>query len=489
MELIKTISGLLWGTPLIVLILAAGLIFTLGSKFFQVTNFGHIMKNTIGTLFSKKSADGVQGKGMMKPLEVISIAIGGAVGVGNIGGVATAIAVGGPGAVFWIWLAAFLGMMMKMAEVTLAVYYRSKDGKGGYYGGPTYYMQKGLGRDKGFKFWGVLAVIFGIGIFGNVFSMQNFTVSQAVNATFGIPVLAISLVYVALTYLATVREIPWLGKVASIVVPPMCLFYLAGGIVIILMNIANLPASLALIVKSAFTGTAASGAFMGASVALVIRTGFARAMFSNEAGWGTSPMIHASAKTEHPVKQGLWGSFEVFVDTMLVCTVTGLVIVVTGKWNSGLDGPALTLSAFESVLGPVGSIIITVGVFLFGLSTTSGWWAYFEVLLRHLCGENEKLKKTLINIFKVVYPIPGFLVVLLYALGSDVSGADIWAIADLTTGVPAFINLVVIIFLSGKFFQLLKDYRARYLGRGQVDPNFKLFDEDVQAAKSAAPKN
>ena len=269
----------------------------------------------------------------------------------------------------------------------------------------------------------------------------------------------------------------------------MCLFYLAGGIVIILMNIANLPASLALIVKSAFTGTAASGAFMGASVALVIRTGFARAMFSNEAGWGTSPMIHASAKTEHPVKQGLWGSFEVFVDTMLVCTVTGLVIVVTGKWNSGLDGPALTLSAFESVLGPGGSIIITVGVFLFGLSTTSGWWAYFEVLLRHLCGENEKLKKTLINIFKVVYPIPGFLVVLLYALGSDVSGADIWAIADLTTGVPAFINLVVIIFLSGKFFQLLKDYRARYLGRGQVDPNFKLFDEDVQAAKSAAPKN
>lgn len=220
MELIKTISGLLWGTPLIVLILADGLIFTLGSKFFQVTNFGHIMKNTIGTLFSKKSADGVQGKGMMKPLEVISIAIGGAVGVGNIGGVATAIAVGGPGAVFWIWLAAFLGMMMKMAEVALAVYYRSKDGKGGYYGGPTYYMQKGLGRDKGFKFWGVLAVIFGIGIFGNVFSMQNFTVSQAVNATFGVPVLAISLVYVALTYLATVREIPWLGKVASIVVPP-----------------------------------------------------------------------------------------------------------------------------------------------------------------------------------------------------------------------------------------------------------------------------
>lgn len=478
MTIIQKISGLLWGMPLIVLILAAGLIFTLGSRFFQVTHFGHIMKNTIGTLLGKR--DSGKGSGMMRPLEVISIAVGGAVGVGNIGGVATAIATGGPGAVFWIWLAAFLGMMMKMAEVALAVYYRSRDGQGGYYGGPTYYMQKGLGRDRNFRLWGVLAVIFGVGIFGNVFSMQNFTVSQAVNTTFGIPVIAVSLVYVALTYLATVREIPWLGKVAAVVVPPMCLFYLVGGLVILLVHIADLPGALGLIVSSAFTGTAASGAFMGAGVAMVIRTGFARAMFSNEAGWGTSPMIHASAKTEHPIKQGLWGSFEVFVDTMLVCTITGLVIVVTGQWNSGLDGPALTLAAFEQVLGPVGTVLITLGVFLFGLSTTSGWWAYFEVLLRHLCGENEKLKRTLINIFKVVYPIPAFLVVLLYALGDDISGADIWAIADLTTGIPAFINLIVIVLLSGKFFQLLKDYRARYLGIGQVDPNFKLFDEDTQ---------
>lgn len=487
MEVVKYVANLLWGTPLIVLILIAGLLFTLGSKFFQVGHFGHIMKNTIGKLLKRSPEEKAgKGRGMMRPLEVISIAVGGAVGVGNIGGVATAIAVGGPGAAFWIWISAFLGMMMKMAEVSLAVYYRSKDEKGGYYGGPTYYMQKGLGRDRNFKPWAVLAVIFGVGIFGNVFSMQNFTVSQAVNATFGIPMIAISLVYVALTYLATVREIPWLGKVASVVVPPMCLFYLAGGILIIVMNVANLPATLALIVKSAFTPTAASGAFLGAGVAMVIRTGFARAMFSNEAGWGTSPMIHASAKTEHPVKQGLWGAFEVFVDTMLVCTVTALVIIITGKWNNGLDGPALTLSAFESVLGPVGTVIITLGVLLFGLSTTSGWWAYFEVLLRHLCGKREKLKQTLINVFKVIYPIPGFLVVLLYVLGNDVSGADIWAIADLTTGIPAFVNLIVIICLSGKFFQLLRDYKARYMGIGTVDPDFKLFDEDEQAAKAEA---
>ena len=405
MAIIKTISDLLWGMPLIVLILLAGIIFTVGSKFFQIAHLKHILKNTIGTLFSKKD----NGKGMMKPLEVISIAVGGAVGVGNIGGVATAIAVGGPGAAFWIWVAAFLGMMMKMAEVSLAVYYRSKDEKGGYYGGPTYYMEKGLGRDKGFKFWGVLAVIFGIGIFGNVFSMQNFTVAQSVNATFGIPMLAVGLVYVGLTYLATVREIPWLGKLAAKVVPPMCVFYLVGGIVIIIVNITQLPAALGLIISDAFTGTAATGAFMGAGVALIIRTGLSRAMFSSEAGWGTSPMIHASAKTEHPVKQGLWGAFEVFVGTMCICTVTSLVIVVTGLWDSGLDGAPLTLAAFETVLGPVGTIIITVAIFLFALSTTTGWWAYFEVLLRHLCGTNEKLKRTLINVFKVIYPFPGSL--------------------------------------------------------------------------------
>ena len=374
--------------------------------------------------------------------------------------------------------AAFLGMMMKMAEVSLAVYYRSKDEKGGYYGGPTYYMEKGLGRDKGFKFWGVLAVIFGIGIFGNVFSMQNFTVAQSVNATFGIPMLAVGLVYVGLTYLATVREIPWLGKLAAKVVPPMCVFYLVGGIVIIIVNITQLPAALGLIISDAFTGTAATGAFMGAGVALIIRTGLSRAMFSSEAGWGTSPMIHASAKTEHPVKQGLWGAFEVFVGTMCICTVTSLVIVVTGLWDSGLDGAPLTLAAFETVLGPVGTIIITVAIFLFALSTTTGWWAYFEVLLRHLCGTNEKLKRTLINVFKVIYPIPGFLVVLLAAVGNDISGADIWEIANLTTGIPAFVNLIVIVILSGKFFQLLKDYKARYLGIGTVDPNFRLFDEE-----------
>lgn len=478
MSVIKTISGLLWGMPLIVLILFAGIIFTFGSKFFQVVHLKHILKNTIGTLFAKKEGAQNKGKGMMKPLEVISIAVGGAVGVGNIGGVATAIAVGGPGAAFWIWVAAFLGMMMKMAEVALAVYYRSKDEKGGYYGGPTYYMEKGLGRDKGFKFWGVLAVIFGIGIFGNVFSMQNFTVCQSINATFGIPMLAVGLVYVALTYVATVREIPWLGKLAAKVVPPMCVFYLVGGIAIILINITNLPATLGMIISNAFTGTAATGAFAGAGVALIIRTGLSRAMFSSEAGWGTSPMIHASAHTEHPVRQGLWGAFEVFVGTMCICTVTSLVVIITGKWNSGLDGAPLTLAAFETVLGPLGTIIITVAIFLFALSTTTGWWAYFEVLLRHMCGENEKLKRILINAFKVIYPIPGFLVVVLAAVGNDISGADIWEIANLTTGVPAFVNLIVIIILSGKFFQLLKDYKARYLGIGEVDPNFKIFDED-----------
>ena len=253
----------------------------------------------------------------------------------------------------------------------------------------------------------------------------------------------------------------------------MCVFYLVGGIVIIIVNITQLPAALGLIISDAFTGTAATGAFMGAGVALIIRTGLSRAMFSSEAGWGTSPMIHASAKTEHPVKQGLWGHlrfcrYDVYLHGYLLGYRRYRPV------DSGLDGAPLTLAAFETVLGPVGTIIITVAIFLFALSTTTGWWAYFEVLLRHLCGTNEKLKRTLINVFKVIYPIPGFLVVLLAAVGNDISGADIWEIANLTTGIPAFVNLIVIVILSGKFFQLLKDYKARYLGIGTVDPNFRL---------------
>lgn len=495
---LNKLDAFLWGTPLIVLMVVAGLYFTVRSGFFQFRHFGYIMKRTGGQLFNRDRDADDGDKGMVTPFQAICTAIGGTVGFGNIAGVATAVAAGGPGALVWMWLTACLGMILKQVEVTLGCYYRKTNEEGDPYGGPTYYMERGLGQERHWgKLWLIPAVIFGAGIFSTFFvTSSTLTAAQVVSGAFHVPTLHLGslalegeilmgVILVILSYAVTAGGTRKIGELFSKLVPFMSVAYIIMGLGMILTNLSAVPEALSAIFTGAFTGTAAVGGFAGATVRSIVSTGMARAVYSNEAGWGTSPMIHASAKTDHPVKQGLWGAFEVFVDTMLVCTVTALVIIITGKWNSGLDGPALTLSAFESVLGPVGTVIITLGVFLFGLSTTSGWWAYFEVLLRHLCGANEKLKKILINIFKVIYPIPGFLVVLLYVVGNDISGADIWAIADLTTGIPAFINLIVIICLSGKFFQLLRDYKARYLGIGKVDPDFKLFDEDVQAAKAA----
>lgn len=368
---------------------------------------------------------------------------------------------------------------MKMAEVTLAVHYREKDTEGGYYGGPTYYMQKALGRDLKFKGWVVPAIIFGIGIFSSfIFTMQNYTVSEAISSTFNMNIIVISAAYLVITYILTAGGIPSLARFAEKIVPFMCVFYVIAGLVIIILKINLLPGVLAQVFTNAFTGTAAKGGFAGATVMLIIRTGFSRAVFSNEAGWGTSPMIHASAKVDHPVRQGLWGAFEVFMDTFVVCSITALVILITGSWEvPGMAGATLSLYAFESVLGYLGRLVIAIGVFLFGVTTTTGWWAYFEVLLRHLCGTNDKLKKAIITIFKVLYPIPGFGIVYL-SVRNAMPGEEVWLFGDMASGIPTFINLFVIMIISKKFFALLKDYKARYMGIGNIDPSFKVFDQE-----------
>lgn len=468
--------GFLWGLPLIVTILFVGLFFTIGSKFFQFTHFSHIMKQTFGKLLKKSDGEGKEG--LLSPFQAVSTAIGGSVGVGNIGGVATAVAVGGPGAVFWMWITALIGMLIKNVEVTLAVHYRSKDEKGNPYGGPTYYMEKGLGEEKGFKGWLPLALIFGAGIFSTFFiTLQNYTVSEAVGGTFNINMIVVSFIYLALTYVMIIGGIPGLGKIAGCLVPFMCLFYVLSGIFIIIKNAGQIGSAFGLIFSSAFSGTAAVGGFTGAAAAQVIRVGIARAVYSNEAGWGTSPMIHSTAKTDHPIKQGLWGSFEVFVDTMVVCTITALVIVITGTWSSGLAGATLTLTAFESGIGFTGRVIVTIGVFLFGLTTAGGWYSYYEILLRHLFKENVEAKNKVLKVYKVVYSLPGFLLVV-YAVVNGLPGQTIWNFADITSAIPTFINVVVILILSPRYFELLKDYKARYLGIGQVDLSFQPFYED-----------
>ncbi|PAB57946.1 alanine/glycine:cation symporter family protein [Anaeromicrobium sediminis] len=474
-QFLDKLVGWLWGTPLILTILFTGIFFTALSGFFQFRFFGHIMKETFGKMLKK---DESEDEGILSPFEAVSTAIGGSVGVGNIGGVATAIAVGGPGAVFWMWVTALVGMLIKNVEVTLAVYYRRTDEEGKPYGGPTYYMERGLGEEKGFKAWGILAFIFGAGIFTTFFiTLQNYTVSEAVSSTLGVNMIVVSFAFLALTYLCIWGGIPALGRIAGKLVPFMCLFYVCGGIIIILMNISNLGESFGLIFGSAFNGMAAVGGFTGAAFAQVIRMGVARSVYSNEAGWGTSPMIHSTAKTDHPIRQGLWGSFEVFVDTIIVCTITALIIIITGHWSSGVSGATLTLNAFEAGLGYTGRFIVAIGVFLFGLTTASGWYSYYEILLRHLFKDNPSKKNTILKIYKATYAIPGFLLVVM-AVTIGLPGKAVWLFADITSAIPTFVNIIVILTLSGTYFKLLKDYKARHLGIGEVDENFKIFYEE-----------
>lgn len=469
--------GWLWGVPLIVTILGTGLYFTFATGLFQFSKFGHILKNTFGKLLSKDKGEGQEG--LLSPYEAISIAIGGSVGVGNIGGVATAIAVGGPGAVFWMWTAALFGMVIKMAEVTLAVYYRSKDEHGVPFGGPTYYMEKGLGEEKGMKSWKVWAILFGIGIFSSfLFTMQNYTVSEAIGSTFNIPILYIGIAFAVLTYAFIVGGIEKLGMIAGKTIPIMCLFYVVAGGFIIIKNIGSVPMAFGQIFGSAFTGTAAIGGFAGAAFAKAIQMGMARSVYSNEAGWGTSPMIHSTARTDHPVKQGMWGSFEVFVDTIIVCSVTALVILVTGAWESGVSGATLTLNAFEMELGYAGRVVVAISVFMFGLTTATGWYTYYDILLRHLFKKNPETKDKILVGYKWLYPLPGLAMVLLAVYG-DLPGATLWLFADISTALPTFINVAVLLILSPTFIKLVKDYKARYLNEGTVDKNFKVFYEEV----------
>ncbi|MCM3087040.1 sodium:alanine symporter family protein [Bhargavaea ginsengi] len=479
--LLEKIVGWLWGLPLIFTVLFVALYFTIGSKVYQLLHLPHIFKATFGKVFSKEERERSKNeKGILTPFQAVSTAIGGSVGVGNIGGVATAIAVGGPGAVFWMWLTAIFSMMTKMVEVTLAVHYRSTDEKGDPYGGPTYYMQKGLGEEKNFKFWWIPAFLFGFGIFSTFFiTLQNYTVAEAIDSSFGFGLIPSSIIYVVGIYLIILGGIKRVGETAAKLIPAMCLFYLVAGLYIIFSNAGDIFSVFGLIFDSAFTGMAAVGGFTGAAVAQVIQMGVARAVYSNEAGWGTSPMIHSTAKTDHPVKQGMWGAAEVFIDTIVICTVTALTIIITGLWSSGLDGASLTLAAFEEGIGEVGRYVITISVFLFGLTTTSGWYTYYEILLRQVFGKPEQssLKNKVLKFFQLVYPLPGLLLVI-YAVYYELPGKYVWYFADITTAIPTFINLVVLLFLSKRFFELLRDYKARELGVGIPDPNFKVFYED-----------
>lgn len=476
---LETAVGFLWGVPLIVLVLGSGALFTIGTGFFQFKNFGYFMKHTLGALFNK--AEHETGSGHVSAYQAISTAIGGTVGVGNIGGVATAIAIGGPGSLFWMWVAALLGMALKSAEVSLACYYRSYDENGQPYGGPTYYIQKGIKAllpKKIAKIASVLAVAFGVGFACNFFTgVQGYTIAEGFTSAFPISILAFGVIYSIVVWFIVwgggKRVVEFAGKV----VPIMIVLFILAGLGVIILNIAGLPAALSLIFKSAFSGTAAVGGFVGAAASAAIQNGIARAVFSNEAGQGSSTMVHSQAKVEHPVRQGMWGMFEVFVDTLVVCTIMALAIIMSGVWNSGAQGAALSVSAFGSIYGNLGAKFVAVAILLFGITTQTGWFMYYDVLLRHALKDNISLKNKIITFFRVIYPLPG-LITIFYTVQNGLPTGFVWRIADFFCAIPTTLNIICVIAMSGVYFKLVKDYKARYMGIGKVDPNFKVFDEE-----------
>lgn len=458
-QFLDQLVGILWGPALLIGLLGTGLFFTLITGFWQVRHFAEAFKfcflpkkkKTSGELLSATDNN-------ISPYQAACVAVAGSIGAGNIGGVAGAIALGGPGVIFWMWMTALVGMMTKMVEVTLAVYYRKKETDGKNTGGPLFYIEKGLGKKC--KFWKPIAILFGCSLFLQcILAPESFSVGESMQELTGVRAIYASTVFSLLCAVVIFGGLKRVVNFASVMMPLMSLFYLIFGVLVIVLNIGQLPAAFALIVKSAFTPVAAIGGFAGSSFMLVARTGISRGLFSNEAGWGTSPMVHATADNKHPIEQGMWGMMEVFIDTLVICTITGLVIIVTGEWTSGAAGATLTMRAFSHGLGKFAGIYVAVSLFLFCWTTVTGWFSYFHSMLEYAFKDSSAAKKFAISMLKIAVPLCGWLM----ALVIDVWQVDIayaWLIVDISSSIPTYVNLIVIICLTKEFLGVLKDFEG-----------------------------
>lgn len=433
------ITEILWGPWTLAFIAFVSIYLTVRSGFFQVRKFGFIIKNTIGKMFDK-------GEGKLKgmtPFQATTTALASTVGMGSIAGIATALSVGGPGAIFWMWLLALFGMIAKTAEVTLAVHYREVNKDGRPRGGAMYYINKGLG-------WKPLSKLFSIGIFINAVLaasiLQPHTVGRAFLSSYNINPYLIALGMASVTGLVVLGGVKRIGKFSEKVVPVMSIIYVLAGIIMFFVNYAKIPRVFLLIFKHAFAPIPAMGGFAGVAVATAIQKGMSRGMLSTEAGLGTAPMAHANAKTKHPFAQGIWGSFEVFV-VIIICTITSFSILSTGALSSGESGIELVLVAFSSVYPDnFVNFIISFSILFFCLTSQIGFFIYYETSGINIFGDK------LMRFLKFFYLIPG----LIFAGIADVD--KLWVFADIAVGVCSIPNLIAVMALSGVFVKLMKDY-------------------------------
>ncbi len=464
-EIISTINGYLndfiWGPVMLVFFLLVGLMFTLRTGFFQITHIKAWLDVTFLNLFRKgnKKVLRTDDKHSISQFQSLCTALAATIGVGNISGVAVALALGGPGAIFWMWLSAFLGTMTNYAENTLGIKYRYKNEKGNWIGGAMIYIEKGLG-------WKWLAVIFSIFCACASFGIGNISqgneIANGLKSSFGIPSWVTALFVMLMAGLVIIGGIKRIASVAEKIVPFMAITYIIGALVVIGLNITSVPAAFASIFSNAFRFSSVGGGVAGFTIMLAMRQGIARGVFSNEAGLGSSVMVHSASDVKEPVVQGMWGIFEVFADTLIVCTMTALTILTSGVYDVAeyskyigqslpehlKSGVALTSAAFESVFGSMGGKFITIAVMLFAFTTILGWSYYGERAIEYLFG----LKA--LPVYKVIF-------IAVIFLGCNASLDLVVDISDTFNGFMALPNLIAVTLLSSQVVKMTKDYIAR----------------------------
>lgn len=431
LEFNSWINSIVWGPPFMILLVGTGLYLTIRLGFFQFTHFRFAWRRTFGAMLRRR---GPADEGAISPFQAVASAMAATIGVGNIAGVATAIALGGPGAVFWMWMVALVGMATKMGEATLGVKYRQVDEEGNYSGGVFWYIEKGLGRN--WKWLGMLYAFFaGLAAFGIGNMVQANTMGDAMSTGFNIPSWVTGLVAVVLVGAVTLGGIRRIAVTAEKIVPAMAVVYVIGALGVLVSYYDQIPAAFGLIFEHAFTPMGAVGGFAGATMAEAVRYGIARGIFSNEAGLGSASIVHAQARNK-PFAQGLWGMWEVFVDTIVVCTMTALAILITGVYTTGETGGTLTSNAFSTGLPGAGGYVVIISIVLFSYTTMLTWNFYGEKSWEYLFGR------------KVVLPYR--LLFLAFLFVGAIGGLEvIWSVADTLNGLMAAPNLIALILLAG----------------------------------------
>lgn len=441
-------TNVLWGVPMVVLMLGTGVFLLVVTRGAVFTRFNVVMRYTTKTLFQRRDPSEA-GEGTISPFQAVCTALAATLGTGNIVGVALAVVTGGPGSIFWLWLSALAGMVIKFCEVTLSVAYRTRNERGEIVGGPMYYISRGLGKTwlaMLFAAFGFLAS-FGIGA-----SVQANSLAGSVNATFGVPLPVIGLVVALLAGLVLIGGITRIAQITEKLVPFAAIFYLLGAAAVLVVNAGEIPAAIAQIFRDAFTGTAATGGFLGATVMYACRVGMSRGVFTHEAGMGSAPIAHASADTDHPARQGLWGTFEVFFDSIVMCTVTGLVILTSGLWHADpmMSEGAMSSAAFGQSI-PGGQYVVTVGLMLFAFATLIAWYYYGEKCVEYLFRRASRAGRVARRVYQVAY------VAMVFA--GCVTNLDVvWEFADCFNGLMAIPNLIALIALSPVIRRLAADF-------------------------------